>query len=82
MPTMLISVVIPAYNEEQYLGRCLAALARQTCPADRFEVILVDNGSTDATAEIARRYRGATQGGGPRPPGWLRGGPGSDHRLH
>ncbi len=57
MSTMLISVVIPAYNEEQYLGRCLAALAHQSCPADRFEVILVDNGSTDATAEIARRYR-------------------------
>ena len=53
---MLISVVIPAYNEEQYLHRCLAALARQTYPAGRFEVIVVDNGSTDATAEIARRY--------------------------
>ena len=58
MPVMLTSVVIPAYNEEQYLGHCLAALARQTCPADRFEVIVVDNGSTDATAEIARRYGG------------------------
>ena len=53
---MLISVVIPAYNEEQYLNRCLTALARQTYPADRFEVIVVDNNSTDATAEIARRY--------------------------
>lgn len=52
----LISVVIPAYNEEQYLGRCLTALARQTYPADRFEVIVVNNNSTDATAEIARRY--------------------------
>jgi len=56
MPTMLISVVIPAYNEEGYLGRCLAALAHQTYPADCFEVIVVDNGSTDATVEIARRY--------------------------
>jgi glycosyltransferase involved in cell wall biosynthesis len=53
---MLISVVIPAYNEEQYLNRCLEALAHQTCPAGRFEVIVVDNGSTDATAEIARRF--------------------------
>ncbi len=51
-----VSVVVPAYNEERYLGRCLAALARQTYPADRFEVIVVDNGSTDATAELARRY--------------------------
>jgi len=53
---MLISVVIPAYNEEQYLDRCLEALARQIYPVDRFEVIVVDNGSTDATAELARRY--------------------------
>ncbi len=52
---MLIAVVIPAYNEEQYLSRCLEALAHQTYPADCFEVIVVDNGSTDATAEIARR---------------------------
>jgi len=51
-----VSVVIPAYNEEQYLGRCLEALAQQTYPADRLEVIVVDNGSTDATAEIARQY--------------------------
>jgi len=52
----MITVVIPAYNEAQYLGRCLAALAHQTYPANRFEVIVVDNGSTDATAEIARQH--------------------------
>lgn len=51
----LVSVVVPAFNEELYLGRCLEALARQTGPAERFEVIVVDNGSTDATAAIARR---------------------------
>jgi len=51
-----VSVVVPAYNEEKYLGRCLAVLARQTYPAGLFEVIVVDNGSTDGTAEIARRY--------------------------
>jgi len=51
-----VSVVIPAYNEERYLERCLAAQARQTYPADRFEVVVVDNGSTDATAEIAHRF--------------------------
>jgi len=51
-----VSIVIPAYNEERYLERCLAALGRQTYPAERFEIIVVDNGSTDATAEIARRF--------------------------
>jgi glycosyltransferase involved in cell wall biosynthesis len=53
---MFISVVIPAYNEEQYLGRCLQALRAQSYPASRFEIIVVDNGSTDATADIARRF--------------------------
>lgn len=52
----LVSIVIPAYNEELYLGRCLEALSCQTCPAECFEVIVVDNGSADATAEIARCY--------------------------
>jgi len=53
---MFISVVIPAYNEEQYLGRCLQALREQTYPPSQFEIVVVDNGSTDATAEIARRF--------------------------
>ena len=52
---MFISVVIPAYNEERCLGRCLQALRTQSYPVSRFEIIVVDNGSTDATADIARR---------------------------
>jgi glycosyltransferase involved in cell wall biosynthesis len=51
-----ISVVIPAYNEEKYLPRCLASLDGQTYPRQRFEVIVVDNASTDRTAEIAREH--------------------------
>lgn len=53
---MFISVVIPAYNEEKYLGPCLQALRGQTYPHDQFEVIVVDNGSTDATARIAQDF--------------------------
>jgi glycosyltransferase involved in cell wall biosynthesis len=49
-----ISIVIPAYNEERYLGDCLEAIARQTVAPD--EVIVVDNNSTDRTAEIARSF--------------------------
>jgi len=51
-----ISVVIPAYNEEKYLGACLRALRDQTYPHDQCEIIVVDNGSTDATARIAREF--------------------------
>jgi glycosyltransferase involved in cell wall biosynthesis len=53
---MFISVVIPAHNEERYLGACLEALERQTYPRSSFEVIVVDDASTDATADIARQF--------------------------
>lgn len=52
------SVVIPAYNEEALVGDCLDSLARQDFPG-RVEIIVVDNDSSDRTAEIARS-RGAT----------------------
>lgn len=53
---MEISVVIPAYNEEQFLPRCLHSLRKQTYPKNQFEVIVVDNNSTDKTAYIARQF--------------------------
>lgn len=49
-----LSLVIPAYNEERYLAACLDAVAAQTVMPD--EVIVVDNNSTDRTAEIAGSY--------------------------
>lgn len=51
-----ISVVVPAYNEEAYLEHCLNALASQTYPAERYEVVVVDNASTDSTAQIAAAW--------------------------
>ncbi len=56
MPIKL-SVIIPAYNEEEYLPKCLAALkqARSQLPGQAdVETIVVDNASTDRTAEIAK----------------------------
>ncbi|MGK5677958.1 glycosyltransferase family A protein [Actinoplanes sp. URMC 104] len=49
-------VIVPAYNEAARLGATLDALAAQTDTA--FTLLVVDNGSTDATAEIARAFRG------------------------
>lgn len=49
-----VSIVIPVYNEEQYLAKCLDAIAAQTDRPD--EVIVVDNNSTDQTAKIAQSY--------------------------
>ncbi|MHA4835614.1 glycosyltransferase family 2 protein [Sphingopyxis sp. MSC1_008] len=53
-----VAVVIPVWNGEKVLGRCLDALARQTLPRDAYQIIVVDNGSSDATRTIARSYAG------------------------
>jgi glycosyltransferase involved in cell wall biosynthesis len=53
---MFISVVVPALNEEKYIGQCLASLRAQTYSPELHEIIVVDNASTDRTSEIARRF--------------------------
>lgn len=50
----LVSIVLPIYNMEQYLGRCLESISSQTY--ELFEVIMVDDGSTDKSSEIARAF--------------------------
>jgi glycosyltransferase involved in cell wall biosynthesis len=51
-----ISVIIPVYNAEPYLVRCIEALELQDYPRDRYEIIMVDNNSTDNSREIIRQY--------------------------
>ena len=53
-----ISVIIPAYNREAYLGEAIDSVLRQTHPVD--EILVVDDGSTDRTAEIARGFARVT----------------------
>lgn len=55
--TPWVSVVVPALNEEAVIGTCLESLARQSMPRDQFEVIVVDNGSTDDTEGVAKSFR-------------------------
>ncbi len=50
-----ISVVIPAYNAASVLATTLQRLAIQEYPKDRYEVVLVDDGSTDDTPQVAKR---------------------------
>ncbi len=54
-----ISVVIPAFNEEELIPRCLQALQNQTYPKENYEIIVVDNDSTDKTTQIAKKLGAA-----------------------
>ena len=52
---MRFSVIVPVYNVEHYLRRCLDSIVNQTF--DDYEVVLVDDGSTDASGSICDEYR-------------------------
>lgn len=53
---MNLSVVIPAYNEEKYIGGTLEELIAHA-GKDIYEIIVVDNASTDKTAEVAKKFK-------------------------
>ncbi len=50
----MVSVIIPAYNMEKYIGRCLSSVIAQTY--SDLEIIVVDDGSSDNTYDIAKEY--------------------------
>src|SRR3989304_1863883 len=52
----MISIIIPTYNEENYIEKCLKSLSNQTLPRNKYEIIIVDGGSKDRTIDIARKY--------------------------
>ncbi|MGH2992330.1 MAG: glycosyltransferase [Solirubrobacterales bacterium] len=51
-----VSVVVPARNAERTVGECLESLMRVDYHPERREILVVENGSTDRTGEIIRRY--------------------------
>lgn len=61
---LTLSIVIPAYNEERYLKKCLQSIMRQEYPVH--QIIVVNNNSSDSTEHIAKSFAGVTVVGEPR----------------
>lgn len=74
-PAPPVGVVIPARNEAAGIAACLAGLAAQDYPAEALNVVIVDDGSTDATRGLALRAAASDRRfsvieAGPLPAGW------------
>ncbi len=57
---MFVTVIVPVLNAEQFLALCLESLLAQDYPAEAFEVLVVDNGSSDGSVAIARCFERVT----------------------
>jgi glycosyltransferase involved in cell wall biosynthesis len=53
---MMVSIIIPSHNRRSALRNALEAMAKQTYPAERFEVLVVLDGCSDGSAEMLRNY--------------------------
>ena len=60
---MKLIIQIPCLNEEETLPRTLADLPREVEGFDRVEWLVIDDGSTDRTVEVARRTGSSTSSG-------------------
>lgn len=56
IPQLRISIIVAARNEEKVIGRLLKSLTEQTYPSELYEIIVVDDHSTDATAKIVQHF--------------------------
>ena len=62
-----VSVIIPVFNDSERLRTCLRALSKQTYPGDRYEVVVVDNGSDESPAKMQGEFPGVVYAFEPRP---------------
>ena len=53
---MFLSIMIPTYNGEKYIAECLDSCLNQDIPAEDYEILCLDDGSSDQTVEIVRSY--------------------------
>ena len=53
---MFLSFIVPVYNTEKYLEECLDSLLTQDIPYDDYEIVCVNDGSTDGSCKILKAY--------------------------
>jgi len=53
----IVSIIVPAYNEEKTIAKTIKSLLTMNYPKDKFEVIVIDDGSTDKTFEVASKFK-------------------------
>lgn len=58
----VLSIVVPTYNVEKYLDRCILSLTHEPEILKKIEIIIVNDGSNDASLKIARKYEGLYPG--------------------
>ena len=51
-----LSIVIPAYNVEKYIANCIDSCLRQDIPQNEYELVVINDGSSDGTMQIAQAY--------------------------
>jgi len=56
MDQPFVSIIVPAYNAEATMDGCIKSLLAQSYPRDRYEVLVVDNGSSDRTPDIIKSH--------------------------
>ena len=56
MKSPLIAIIVPTYNHEKFIGRCLRSLINQNIARDKYEIIVVDDGSTDKTQSALKVF--------------------------
>lgn len=56
MQMKLLSIIVPMYNSEKWLSKCVESLLHQDIPAEEYEIILVDDGSPDGCRKHAEDY--------------------------
>lgn len=53
---MNYSVIVPVYNGEKIIAKCLKSLVNQNYPRDSYEIVVINDGSVDKTAQIVKKF--------------------------